>query len=41
MLRNFARQKGVDIDKVVGTGNDGTVTRQDIVAAAERLDADR
>jgi pyruvate/2-oxoglutarate dehydrogenase complex dihydrolipoamide acyltransferase (E2) component len=41
MLRNFARQKGVDIDKVVGTGNDGTVTRQDIVGAAERLDADR
>lgn len=41
MLRNFARQKGVDIDKVVGTGTDGTVTRKDIVAAAEKLDADR
>lgn len=37
MLRNFARQKGVDIDKVVGTGNDGTVTREDIIVAAERL----
>jgi pyruvate/2-oxoglutarate dehydrogenase complex dihydrolipoamide acyltransferase (E2) component len=41
MLRNFARLKGVDIETVAGTGNDGTVTRQDIVAAAERLRAGR
>ena len=40
LLRNFARQKGVEIDKVVGTGIDGTVTRQDIIAAAQKLDAD-
>ena len=41
ILRNFAKQKGVDIDKVVGTGKGGTVTRQDIIATAERLGADR
>lgn len=41
MLRNFARQKGVDIDTVVGTGTNGTVTRKDIVAAVEKFDADR
>lgn len=41
MLRNFARQKGVDIDKVAGTGTDGTVTREDIIAAADRLRANR
>jgi len=41
MLRNLARQKGVDVDQVVGTGKDGTVTRQDIVAAAERLGSSR
>jgi len=41
MLRNFARQKGVEIDKVAGSGNGGTVTREDIIAAAEKLRADR
>lgn len=41
MLRNFARQKGVDLESVVGTGVDGTITRQDIIEAAERLGNDR
>lgn len=36
MLRNLARQKGVDIDRVVGTGQGGLVTREDILAAAAR-----
>lgn len=40
MLRNFAKQKGVDIDTIVGTGIDGTITRQDIIAAAEQLGSD-
>jgi pyruvate/2-oxoglutarate dehydrogenase complex dihydrolipoamide acyltransferase (E2) component len=34
MLRNFAKQKGVDIDAIIGTGRDGMVTRQDILDAA-------
>lgn len=37
MLRNLARQKGVDIDRVVGTGQGGLVTREDLLAAAARL----
>jgi pyruvate dehydrogenase E2 component (dihydrolipoamide acetyltransferase) len=35
MLRNFAKQKGVDVDAISGTGPDGAVTRQDILNAAE------
>jgi pyruvate dehydrogenase E2 component (dihydrolipoamide acetyltransferase) len=35
MLRNFAKQKGVDVDAIVGTGPDGAVTRKDILDAAE------
>lgn len=35
MLRNFAKQKGVDVDAIVGTGPNGAVTRQDILDAAE------
>jgi pyruvate dehydrogenase E2 component (dihydrolipoamide acetyltransferase) len=35
MLRNFAKQKGVDVDAIVGTGPNGTVTRQDILDASD------
>ena len=34
MIRNLARQKGVDLDRVVGTGKDGMITRQDVLNAA-------
>lgn len=34
ILRNLASQKGVDIDRVIGTGKDGMITREDIIAAA-------
>lgn len=34
ILRNLAAQKGVNIDEVIGTGQDGMITREDILAAA-------
>ncbi len=34
ILRNLASQKGVDIDRVFGTGHDLMITREDILAAA-------
>lgn len=34
MIRNLAKQKGVDLDKVEGTGKDGMITRQDVLNAA-------
>lgn len=39
VVRNLARQKGVDPDRVVGTGKDGMITRWDILAAARHTDA--
>src|SRR5215475_12370863 len=33
--RRLAKEKGVDITKVVGTGPDGTITSEDILKAAE------
>jgi len=36
LVRNFAKQQGVDLDKVAGTGPGGIITRQDVLAAANR-----
>ena len=35
MVRNLARQKGVDLEEVTGTGAGGVITRKDILAAAK------
>lgn len=36
LVRNFAKQQGVDLDRVVGTGPGGIVTRQDVLSTAKR-----
>ena len=41
ILRNFAKQKGVDIDQIIGTGKGGVIIRADIIAAAGKQDDDR
>src|SRR5205823_3043284 len=33
--RRLAKEKGVDITKIVGTGPDGTITSEDVLKAAE------
>lgn len=35
LVRNLARQKGVNLDTVVGTGAGGVITRQDVLDAAK------
>ena len=39
MVRNLAKQKGVNLDDVVGTGTGGVITRQDVLAAAKGSDS--
>lgn len=36
-VRHLARQLGVDLDDVVGTGADGLITRDDVAAVANRV----
>ena len=36
-VRHLARELGVDLDRVTGSGPEGTVTREDVRASAERL----
>src|SRR5436309_4533848 len=33
--RRLAKEKGVDITKIIGTGHDGTITSEDVLKAAE------
>src|SRR5207245_5404960 len=33
--RRLAKEKGVDITKIIGTGPDGTITSEDVLKAAE------
>jgi len=35
--RRLAKERGVDIDRIRGTGPDGTITSEDVLAAAEAL----
>ena len=39
MVRNLARKLGVDLATVTGSGSGGTITRQDVQAAAEAVTA--
>jgi pyruvate/2-oxoglutarate dehydrogenase complex dihydrolipoamide acyltransferase (E2) component len=37
-VRNLAKQQGVDLDHVKGTGLGGIITRQDVLSAAKRTE---
>lgn len=38
-VRNLAKQHGIDIDKIIGTGKDGRVLREDVLKYAASKDA--
>ena len=39
VIRNLAKREGVDLDRIVGTGPGGRITRADVLEAKQAADA--